>query len=1385
LIQAGVRHLVVAGVPNVGMVPEYNGVADEAARRAAATEYSAMLDGMIQQFLAELRVQYPQVTIHYASLADAAAEVVSNLEQIFAPEALDGLHNPSDILFFDKVHPNAQAHALITSFILDSISGSSAGEAYALRAPDYRIDGTIGVAGEVDRITVSLAANTTYTFEMLGLSSGSGSLADPRLRITGPAGTAGDDDGGTGLDASFRFTTAQAGDYALELAGVGSLSGSYKFQLTADSDYEPSAPITFTGGSDNDLFTGGSGDDQASGNGGDDILYGGGGNDRLHGGDGIDRLYGEHGDDVLEGGLGVDVLEGGFGSDTYVVADGDQLIEAAAAGTDTVLSSVNHTLGAHFENVTLTGTAYQAGGNDLDNVLIGNSANNRLYGAGGADRMIGGAGDDAYQVDDVRDVIAEAAGEGVDSVQSEITYRLADNVENLALVSTVQPNGQRLDQGIEGYGNGLDNRLSGNMANNILGGGAGNDTITGGAGTDRFFFNSALNALTNVDVITDFASATESIVLDRTIFTAIRTAGALDAAAFIVGTAAKDAEDRIVYDQAGGNIYYDSDGKGAAAKVLFARVTAGTVLTAANFSAVDGGTPPNYEAIGYRGGEADNYFVGGLGNDRAFGFGGKDTLIGAGGNDTLDGGLGDDRLEGGDGNDLLYGGLGADYMAGGAGDDYYEVGDAGDLVVEKDGEGIDTVRSIVDYVLLSAVENLTLGAGKYGAGNELSNTIEGNTNSNVLDGRLGNDTLSGGAGADQFVFSTALNAATNVDRITDFSVVEDTIVLDRSVFTAISATETLTASVFVEGTAARDSDDRIVYDRATGKIYYDADGSGPGGQVLFAQVTAGTALTNAHFKPVGGPPVMPAEGLTYTGDAADNVFTGGAGDDRASAFGGNDQLYGGGGNDMLDGGDGNDLLEGGEGTDTLRGGSGDDEYHVDSGDDLAHENADEGRDIVYASTSYQLASPTHVEILSAREYDSTAAITLVGNDFANIIYGNAGANSLVGGGGADSLVGLGGDDLMVGGTGSDTMYGGTGDDSYYVDDRNDVLVEQADEGRDVVYTGLSYELAAGSHVEILSADNYGATTGLTLVGNGLDNAIYGNAGANVLIGGGGNDALVGGAGDDVYHVDSSDEIYEYAGEGRDVVYTSTSYQLRDNAHVEILSAGDYGSTAALILTGNEFSNIIYGNAGANIIDGKGGSDTLVGLDGADTFAFTTALGSHNVDSIAGFEVAIDRVSLAGGSGNPFAGLGAGALSASAFTIGSGATIAGHRIVYNSQSGALYYDADGSGAGAAVLFATLAPGLNLTSTNFTVAGAPSAGAGTKSSGGMEEGIPDWQGAVLADQETAIIELNLQAEGLGTFNAAGLHAFQSPDEANFVVYPDLPAGVTAEPVLLPLI
>ncbi|RYY80513.1 MAG: matrixin family metalloprotease [Moraxellaceae bacterium] len=200
-------------------------------------------------------------------------------------------------------------------------------------------------------------------------------------------------------------------------------------------------------------------------------------NNIIIGNSAVNTLTGGAGDDILDGGAGNDKMYGGAGNDSYFVnSASDTVTENANEGVDTIQSSVTRTIDANVENLTLTGTtAINATGNVLNNTLIGNSAINTLTGGGGDDyldggagndKLLGGAGNDTY-IYGTGDTITENANEGIDSVQSNITYTLGTNLENLTLTGSSV---------INGTGNTLANTLKGNTAANTLTGGTGNDT---------------------------------------------------------------------------------------------------------------------------------------------------------------------------------------------------------------------------------------------------------------------------------------------------------------------------------------------------------------------------------------------------------------------------------------------------------------------------------------------------------------------------------------------------------------------------------------------------------------------------------------------------------------------------------------------------------------------------------------------------------------------------------------------------------------------------------------------------------------------------------------------------------------------------------------------
>ena len=133
----------------------------------------------------------------------------------------------------------------------------------------------------------------------------------------------------------------------------------------------------------------------------------------------------------------------------------------------------------------------------------------------------------------------------------------------------------------------------------------------------------------------------------------------------------------------------------------------------------------------------------------------------------------------------------------------------------------------------------------YGAGG--NDTLTGRGGDDILMGGAGNDMLTGGSGLDSFRFSSALGTSTNVDRLVDFNAAYDRIELSGAVFTGVGAVGQLSAGAFRAGTTAQDATDRVIYNETAGKLLFDADGSGAGSAVLFANVAAGTDMTAADI----------------------------------------------------------------------------------------------------------------------------------------------------------------------------------------------------------------------------------------------------------------------------------------------------------------------------------------------------------------------------------------------------------------------------------------------------------------------------------------------------------------------------------------------------------
>ncbi|HKD29625.1 MAG TPA: calcium-binding protein, partial [Xanthobacteraceae bacterium] len=373
------------------------------------------------------------------------------------------------------------------------------------------------------------------------------------------------------------------------------------------------------------------------------------------------------------------------------------------------------------------------GGNDT---LNGGAGNDRLDGGTGIDTMIGGLGNDTYVVDNVRDLVIENPGEGIDTIETTLnSYSLAllPNVENLTFTGVGDFTG------------------IGNDANNVITGGSGNDFLDGGLGADRL-----IGGLGN-----------DTYVVDN------------------VGD--------VVVELAGQGI--DTVQASISSYTLTANVENLTYTGIGNFT----GTGNALDNV-ITGGAGNDTLSGGAGNDTLLGGAGNDTLLGGIGSDTLDGGAGNDTLTGGAGNDTLLGGAGndifnytigdgADTVDGGADVDTLKIIDGAgnstlnvtfngtsitnfeagtvtnvESITADMGVGTDTLNfgastanvtvnlsagTASGFTSIVGIENVTGGGGNDTlTGNAGANVLTGGAGDDTLAGGLGNDTLAGGAGND-------------------------------------------------------------------------------------------------------------------------------------------------------------------------------------------------------------------------------------------------------------------------------------------------------------------------------------------------------------------------------------------------------------------------------------------------------------------------------------------------------------------------------------------------------------------------------------------------------------------------------------------------------------
>jgi len=1052
------------------------------------------------------------------------------------------------------------------------------------------------------------------------------------------------------------------------------------------------------------------------------------------GNSGTNILKGGGGNDILDGGEGADTLLGGAGNDTYFVDNvGDKVYETTtttsttnAGGVDTVKSSVSYTIGSFVENLILTedGGSINATGNNLNNVLTGNSANNILDGKGGSDTMRGGIGNDTYVVDVATDKTIENVDEGIDTVQTHLEgYTLGTNIENgLMLGTSTTMNGNETNNVITG--NSAANTINGNEGSDTLRGGGGNDTLNGGDGDDVLIGDNgyADGQIVSDSTVIDGETVSLNISIPESATGNLSVSGTISNTDFSQTT-------NIVYiiDQSGsmsstfvGNVNVgDLNGDGNSNSTLDAAIASFKKL---NESIVKSGFGGNINVALIPFSDSAPLTYSGLADSDANGNGIADVV-----DNMLTIQLGG----GTDYTDALT--TAQSYLAG--------LNSSGQNIVffASDGAPNDTnyLTSVLPLLRTTGAEGTIIKAIGMGSGASeetldiLDDGISNDsativTNPEELNATLIRESVLGVAegawveiykdgvlvdliGSDRFTISplgvqfksnafslgtTATNATISAKLF-----MSDVNGTTLEVSAPVSIAPFVSNDILNGGTGNDILDGGYGTDTMTGGLGDDTYYVDNSGDVIVENSNEGIDTVNAEY--------------SYTlSENLENLALQGSANINAT---GNSS------NNALTGNSGNNILDGLTGDDTMSGGAGDDTYYVDSTYDAVIEKFGEGTDTVITTQNvtlygdYNYGSYSYYNVENATLAEGATGTTLTGSIGDNVLKGNSAANTLNGNAGDDMLNGLGG---------ADTMLGGAGNDIYYVDNTGDLVYETTHAtsginagGIDTVRSTISYTL--GDFVENLAL----LGTAQNATGNSLNNTLIGNSAANILQGGAGYDTMKGGAGNDTYYVDSVfDKAVELAGEGVDKVISSIGYKIAEG--IENLTLTGTGNTAGSgnsmnnTIIGNSGSNYLYGHSGNDSINGGTGNDSLVGGvgndtliggagndrlnggEGTDSFVFNAALNATtNKDTITDFVAVDDTIKLENAIFTKLTT--AGNLNAANFVASStgNAVDANDYVLYNTTSGVLSYDADGSGAGAAVAFALLG-----TSTHPTITAA---------------------------------------------------------------------------------
>jgi Ca2+-binding RTX toxin-like protein len=1106
----------------------------------------------------------------------------------------------------------------------------------------------------------------------------------------------------SGLGASGRFASGDArfwtgasahdaDDRVVYDSTTGNLwydadgSGSASAQLIATLLGAPTlvASDIAVGDFANGQVTGTAGDDLLSGSAGRDTLDGQGGNDTLNGGTGSDLLLGGAGNDVLDGGGQSgdrDTLSGGLGNDTLTGSTylATYLFDVApgAANAD-VITDVS----LYNASITLDGRVFANLG-PSGNFLNGDE---RFYAAAGAtsghdatDRVILDTAGKALYYD--------ADGNGAGTAQLiatlpnlDVTYGFqAPNIHVVNGDPNMVLQGGYGDTTLQGgagddsiYGSFYAETMNGGAGNDLLDGGGGADLMTGGTGADRFVFGYQYNYYgTGAPAITDFASGTDRVQLDGNRLVSTGPSGNFAAGderfyAAAGASAAHDASDRIVYDTSTGNVWYDDDGTGQDAPWLLFTMPAGTALAATDFSAINASADVVISGTG-----GNDSIVGGNGHETINGGGGNDTISGGAGSDSIDGGAGDDSLVGADGNDTVAGGAGNDYLSGGTGRDLLQGGDGNDTLetsfyysgegpdtldgglgddtylinykysgqdVFVDAGGIDTVDTYLGWTLGPGMENLILRIA-----DESGIPGTGNELNNVIrsvTGYKGTFTLDGADGNDTLIGDG--NSDVFLFKAGSGNYGND--LIDGGGDADTIAFSTWDGSYATSG---------ATIDLKNGTV----SGGMASGSATFVNVED---ATGGDFNDR----LIAHDGMTYVENRFGGTVTRGA------------YLDGRGGNDTLQGGADNDRLTGGAGADVFL-------FTAAPGDASADTLADfaSGADHIWLDAS----------VMSALGASGAFAT----NDAR--FYAAAGATS-----GHDA------DDRVV----FDTTTGKLYYDADGAGAAGSLLIATVNNGGSEFAPIVG--TVAASDLVVLNGSAPGLVVNGTansdsLTGSAANDTLNGFDGNDTLNGGAGADSMVGGNGDDVYIVDNpADVLIEFENGGIDEARSAVSFTLPDWVNNLVLTGSAVNGTGNAVenlMTGNGANNVLSGMDGIDTLMGGAGNDTLSGGAGADTFVFNVVPGAANADRITDFTSARDTLRLDGSAFSAVGGSGRFSAGDVRFYAAAGAAN-GHdaddRVVYNTSSGDLYYDADGSGSGVAQLIATLNGAPSLAATDLEV------------------------------------------------------------------------------------